>query len=210
MFRSFWFALFFFIVASAVAEERAVQLLLPSRQLEPTTTFELRFPNEMVPADQVGKPGAVSPLIFVPGMEGQFLWLSTRSGTFVPKGVLPLGTKYQISLRPGLKDTAGHTVAATLKETAETPPMRVKGISSLTFTQADDAPAMPRYQILFNANVKASACARFIRFTNGSGATVEARVGQAGDAENRVRPFPPYQSDDRTLSIWGEPPAAPS
>src|SRR5437764_15128561 len=97
MLRSFWFALIFSIAASTVAEERAVQLLLPSRQLEPTSTFELRFPNEMVPADQVGKPEAVSPLIFVPGIEGQFVWLSTRSGTFVPKGVLTLGTKYQIS-----------------------------------------------------------------------------------------------------------------
>jgi len=210
MVRSFWFALIFSIGTGAVAEERAVQLLLSSRQLEPTSTFELRFPNEMVPADQIGKPAAVSPLTFVPGMEGQFLWLSTRSGTFVPKGVLPLGTKYQISLRSGLKDAAGHTVAASLKETAETPPMRVKGISSLTFTQEDDAPAMPRYLVLFNANVKAAACARFIRFTNASRAKVEARVGQAGDTENRVRPFPPYQSDDRSLSIWGEPPAAPS
>jgi alpha-2-macroglobulin len=210
MFRSFWFALIFSIVTTAVAEERAVQLLLPSRQLEPTSTFELRFSNEMVPADQVGKPAAVSPLVFAPAVEGQFVWLSTRSGTFVPKGVLPLGTKYQISLRSGLKDAAGHTIAATLKETAETPPMRVKGVSSLTFSQEDDAPTMPRYLILFNANVKAAACARFIRFTNASGASAEARVGQAGDAENRVRPFPPYQSDDRSLSIWGEPPAVPS
>ena len=131
MLRSFWFALIFFIVASALAEERAVQLLLPSRQLEPTSTFELRFANEMVPADQLGKPATVSPLVFAPAMEGKFVWLSTRSGTFTPKGVLPLGTKYQISLRPGLKDTAGRAVTATLKETAETPPMRVKGVSSL-------------------------------------------------------------------------------
>src|SRR2546422_11128326 len=127
MFRSFWFALFVLTVATAAADERAVQLLLPSRQLEPTSTFELRFSNEMVPADQVGKLAAASPLVFAPAVEGQFVWLSTRSGTFVPKGVLPLGTKYQISLRSGLKDAAGHQVAATLKETAENPPMRAHG-----------------------------------------------------------------------------------
>ena len=88
--------------------------------------------------------------------------------------------------------------------------MRVKGVSTLSGGQADDAPAMPRYLILFNANVKAAACAKFFRFTNASGAKIEARVGQAGDAENRVRSFEPYQSDDRSLSVWGEPPAAPS
>jgi uncharacterized protein YfaS (alpha-2-macroglobulin family) len=208
--RAISFAVILVLATTAVAEERAVQLLLPSRQLEPMSTFELRFANEMVAADQLGKPASVSPLVFAPPVEGQFVWLSARSGTFAPKRVLPLGAKYQISLRPGLKDAAGRAVTATLKETAETPPMRVKGISTLTSGQADDAPAMPRYLILFNTNVKAAACAKFFRFTNASGAKVEARVGQAGDAENRVRSFDSYSSDDRSLSVWGEPPAAPS
>ena len=193
---------------SAVAEERAVQLLLPSRQLEPTSTFELRFANEMVPADQVGKPAAVSPLVFAPAMDGQFVWLSTRSGTFAPKGVLPLGTKYQISLRPGLKDAAGRAVTATLKETAETPPMRVKGFTGLASSDEDNASAVPRYLILFNANVKAEACAKFFRFTNASGAKIEARVERPAPAKGD-RAFPSYQSDDRSLLIWGEPPPPP-
>jgi uncharacterized protein YfaS (alpha-2-macroglobulin family) len=209
MSRSFWFALIFLIVASAVAEERAVQLLLPSRQLEPSSTFELRFANEMVPADQVGKPVAVSPLVFAPAMEGQFIWLSSRSGTFVPKGLLPLGTKYQISLRPGLKDLAGGAVTATLKETAETPPLRVKGAYTLDGGETDDASATPRYLVLFNANVKAEACAKFFRFTNASGAKIEARVEQS-TATKGDRAFPTYRSDDRSLSAWGEPPPPPS
>ena len=41
--------------------------------------------------------------------------------------MLPLGTKFKISLRPGTKDAAGKAVPATLRETAETPPFRVKG-----------------------------------------------------------------------------------
>src|SRR5437588_8766947 len=104
MVRSFWLA--FVLATTTFAQERAVQLLLPSRRLEATSTFELRFATEMVPAAQVGKPAPVSPLVFAPAMEGQFVWLSTRSGTFAPKGILPLGTKYQISLRAGLKDAA--------------------------------------------------------------------------------------------------------
>src|SRR5438874_7748035 len=110
MMRSFWLALIFCLAVSAVAEERAVQLLLPSRRLEPTSTFELRFASEMVAPDQVGKQAKISPLVLSPGVDGQFIWLSTRSGTFVPKETLPLGTKYQISLRAALKDLAGRDV----------------------------------------------------------------------------------------------------
>ncbi len=209
MTRSFWFALFsVFVTTIAFAEERAVQLLLPSRQLEPTSTFELRFPTEMVPPDQVGKPASVSPLVFAPAMDGQFVWLSSRSGTFAPKGVLPLGTKYQISLRSGLKDAAGRPVTATLKETAETPPMRVKGFTGLVSSSEDNASAVPRYLILFNANVKPETCAKFFRFTNVSGAKVEARVERPAPARGDSA-FPSYQSDDRSLVIWGEPPPPP-
>lgn len=207
MTRSFWFALIFSLATSAFAEERAVQLLLPSRRLEPTSTFELRFATEMVPADQIGKAAPASPLIFAPAMDGQFIWLSTRSGTFVPKGTLPLGTKYQISLRSGLKDAAGRDVKSSLRETVETPPLRVKGTNALGGADPENAPANPRYLVLFNANVDAAACAKFIRFTNGAGVKIDARL-EADDPKNRERVFPSYQSDDRTLTAWGEKPAA--
>jgi uncharacterized protein YfaS (alpha-2-macroglobulin family) len=210
MLRSFWFALIFSFVTGAVAEERAVQLLLPSRRLEPASTFELRFATEMVPAEQIGKTEKISPLVFTPAVEGTFTWLSTRSGTFAPKGILPLGIKYQISLRAGLKDAAGRAVTATLKETAETPPMRVKGVSSFSSVGTEtDAHAMPRYLVLFNASVKAEACAKFFRFTNASGAKIEARVEQS-TASRGEKAFPVYRSDDGFLSAWAEPPPAPS
>ncbi len=113
MMRSFWLGLTFCLATTTLAEERAVQLLLPSRQLEPTSTFELRFASEMVPATDIGKVATVSPLVFSPAVEGQFVWLSTRSGTFAPKGILPLGTKFQITLRSGLKDTGGRGLSVS-------------------------------------------------------------------------------------------------
>src|SRR5687768_14263335 len=207
MLRSFRLALIFCFVTSAVAQERSVQLLLPSRLLEPTSTFELRFANEMVPADQIGKAAPVSPLVFSPAVEGQFIWLSTRSGTFAPKGILPLGTKYQISLRSGLKDAAGREVKATLKETAETPPLRVKGVTTLEGFNMEDASALPRFLVLFNANVSAEACRKFFRFVNAAGVKIDARVEQADDPKKRDRTFPTYESDDRSLTAWGEKPA---
>jgi len=206
MIRSIWFALVFCLASSALAEERSVQLLLPSRRLEPTSTFELRFATEMVAADQLGKPAAASPLVLAPAVEGQFIWLSTRSGTFVPKGILPLATKYQITLRGGLKDAAGREVKSNLREAVETPPLRIKGSSALGSNDPDNASATPRFLVLFNANIDAAGCAKFFRFTNGAGAKVDARV-EADHAKVSERAFPSYQSDDRMLTAWGEKPA---
>src|SRR4051794_28785168 len=205
MTRAFWFALVFSLAVATFAEDRSVQLLLPSRQLDPTSTFELRFTTEMVPASEIGKSAAVSPLIFSPAIDGQFIWLSTRSGTFAPKGILPLGTKYQITLRGGLKDAAGREVKSSLRENVETPPMRVKGVEPLGPNDPENATALPRHLILFNANVDPAACAKFIRFANGAGLKIDARV-EGDDPNNRERAFANYQSDDRTLSAWGEKP----
>ena len=201
--RSFWFALVFSLTVGAFAEDRSVQLLLPSRRLDPTSTFELRFATEMVRSDEVGKVAAVSPLVFSPAIDGQFIWLSTRSGTFAPKGILPLGTKYQISLRGGLKDAAGHDVKSNLRENVETPPMRVKGFVALGGSDPEDASANQRFLLLFNANVDPAASAKFLRFVNGAGVKIEARV-EGDDPKNHDRKFPSYQSDDRNLSVWGE------
>lgn len=159
----------------------------------------------MVPPEQIGKTATVSPLAFAPAIDGQFIWLSTRSGTFVPKGILPLGTKYQVSLRPGLKDSAGRDVKSNLRETVETPPLRVKGSTPLAGSDPENATATPRFLVLFNANVDPAACAKFFRFTNAAGAKVDARV-EVADPTIPNRTFPTYQSDDRTLAAWGEKP----
>src|SRR3954469_5823256 len=206
--RAFYFALVLCLGTTVLADDRGVQLLLPSRRLEATSTFEVRFPSEMVPADQIGKSAPASPLVFSPGVEGQFTWLSTRSGTFGPKGILPLGTKYQISLRPGLKDASGRDIKSSLRESVETPPLRVKGTSALGGSDQENATATPRYLILFNANVDAAACAKFIRFVDVTGTKIEARV-EGDDPKDRDRAFPVYVSDDRSLAAWGEKPEVP-
>src|SRR2546421_11709084 len=151
MMRSFWLALIFSLAVSSFAEVPAFQLLLPSRGLDPTSPFELRFATEMVPASEIGKAAAVLPLVFLPAIDGQFIWLSTRSGTFAPKGILPLGTKYQITLRGGLKDAAGREIKSSLRENVETPPLRVKGYSAVGGADPKNASATPRYLVLFNA-----------------------------------------------------------
>ena len=202
MLRQISLVLFLALGASVWAEEPAVQLLLPSRKLELRSTFEVRFAAEMVPADRIGKPSDVSPLVFEPPLEGRFVWLSTRSGTFAPARPLPLGTKFKISLRPALKDRAGNLLKAKLLETAETPPMRVKGVHAIGHIDVENAPIVPRLLVLFNANVKAAAAAKFCRFEDASGNRIAARVEQANEPGKSERTFPSWESDDRTLSAW--------
>src|SRR5256885_13709399 len=149
MMRSFWLALIFSFAVSSFAEDRAVQLLLPSRRLDPTSTFELRFATEMVPASEIGKAAAVLPLVFSPAIDGQFIWLSTRSGTFAPKGILPPGTKYQISLRGGLKDAAGREVKSALRGNVETAPMRGEGGEAPGGSHPQKAFGPPRPPVFF-------------------------------------------------------------
>ncbi|MFN2507585.1 MAG: hypothetical protein ABR589_02305, partial [Chthoniobacterales bacterium] len=199
------------LASTSLAADPPVQLLLPSRQLEPASTFEVRFAAEMVRPDQIGKPAEPSPLVIAPAVPGRFVWLSTRSGTFAPDGVLPLGTKFTISFRPGLRTAAGKELPAKLRETAETPPFRVKGASAVNYIDKDNASVLPRYLVLFNANVNAAAAAKYCRFVNAAGMRVEARVEQAEDQRKRERVFPVWQSDDRSLLTWGEKPgdAAP-
>lgn len=210
MFRSISTALVLLFSLSLSAAEPPAELLLPSRTLEPNSTFEVRFANEMVRADQIGKPVAISPLVFEPAVAGRFTWLSTRSGSFAPDGVLPLGTKFKISLRGGVKDAAGREVPARLRETAETPPFRVKGASAISYIVKENATVLPRHLVLFNANVNAAAAAKFCRFVNTAGTRIEARVEQANDPRPRERQFSIYQSDDRSVLVWGEKPELPA
>ncbi len=190
MFRHFRFALPFLCTATLLAADPPAQLLLPSRVLAPESTFELRFASEMVRPEQIGKPAEVSPLLFDPPIAGRFVWLSTRSGSFAPEGILPLATKFKISLRPGTKDASGKIVPPALRETAETPPFRVKGESVIGYIDKDNATVFPRFLILFNANVNAASAAKYCRFVNGAGRRIEARVEQADDPQKRERKFP--------------------
>ena len=158
----------------------------------------------MVRPEQLGKPAADSPLVFEPKLEGQFVWLSTRSGSFAPSATLPLGVKFKISLRQGLKDASGNPIAADLNETAETPPMRLKGSSVIGFNDSDNATATPRCLLLFNTDVEALAAAKFIWWEDAGGKRVEAKVEQADGVTDKTRRFYAWSSDDRSLATWSE------
>jgi alpha-2-macroglobulin len=199
------FALVFLALTSAVlAADAPVQLLLQSQHLEPTSTFDVRFATEMIPRDQIGAANAASPLAFDPPLKGQFVWLSTRSGSFAPSEVLPLGVTYRISLQNGLKDAAGHEVKAKLKETASTPPMLVKGFEQISYFSDEDASPIPQFKILFNTDVNPAEAAKHLTFVDAGGARASAHVEQATDPANQLNNFDTGLSNDRTLLTWAQ------
>ena len=195
---------FLALATALMAADAPVQLLLPSQRLEPTSTFDVRFATEMVPRDQIGAANAPSPLLFDPPLKGQFVWLSTRSGSFAPAEVLSLGLTYRISLQKELKDAAGHEVKAELKETASTPSMLIKGIEQIVYFNNEDASAVPEYKLLFNTNVRPEDAAKFLKFVNADGAEVAASVSQAPDPANPLNTFDASLSDDHSLLTWTE------
>ncbi len=187
---------------TARAGEKSAQLVLSTRQLEPTTTFEIRFSEPIVGQAALGKPADPPPLIIAPAVKGRFLWLSARSGVFTPTEPLPLSTTFKLALRSDLKNAAGADFDGVLDETVETPAFKVKGHSTNRYLNQQDASAEPSFNLLFNADVRAADAARFLKFIADGGQTVAARVVQADALRVREHNFPRYRSDDRSLLTW--------
>lgn len=186
---------------SALAGQDTVRLEA-QRPLQPTSTFELRFDTEMIPAEQIGQPAATSPVVFRPALKGSFVWLSRRSGTFKPEEPLALSATYSLSLAPGLMKANGTPVEADFRETVQTPPMQMKGWNSPGWRGEYDASAEPSFALLFNVNVEPEALAKFCQYVNGKGEEFPARVTRADPKNHREQHFPAWRSNDNSLRTW--------
>src|SRR5258708_121425 len=163
------------LIQPALAGASTVQLVA-GKKIEPTSTFELRFEDAMIPPDKVGSTAEPPPVVFRPALQGTFVWLSQRSGSFTPKEPLSLSTTYLLTLAPDLKKADGHALEADFHETIKTPPMEIKGWNAPGWINENDAPAQPRFALLFNVNVDPSTAGDFIRYVNVEGASVPAQV----------------------------------
>src|SRR3954468_2642761 len=115
-------ALLLVFAACAPPRDKGVQLLLSSEELQPTTTFEVRFDVPVVSASQAGLAATNSPLVFTPALSGKFVWLSQRSGVFTPAEPLRLATTYHLGLARGLRGQNQEPIRASLNRTLHTPP----------------------------------------------------------------------------------------
>ncbi len=189
---------------AAVAAEKPVELILNSKKIDPTTTFEVRFAEPMVPPDHIGKTADAPPVVFRPAVKAHFVWLSERSGVLTPDEALPLSTTLQFSLAPGLTKADGKPLDATFNETVQTPPMQLKGWYAPESLNAADASAEPKFSLLFNVNVDPATTAGFSKFVNKDGVEVPARVIAANPKLHSGQGFPTWRSKDGTLWTWSE------
>ena len=128
--------------ASAPNESHGVRFVLGAAEISPTSTFELRFDQAMVPPQSVGLVAPISPLLITPVLPGSFVWLSQRSGVFTPSEPLALATAYQLRLAANLATPR----AGFRRETCgavQTPPMSIMGVSPSSFREKD-APSSPK------------------------------------------------------------------
>jgi uncharacterized protein YfaS (alpha-2-macroglobulin family) len=172
---------------------RGVELIQSSTPPTPGMTFELRFEQPMVKAPQVGVPAAESPLVFSPPLPGTFMWLSARSGTFTPAGALPLDTRYELSLRPRLRQADGQPAPVFLRYLLQTPPLRL--LAWLPEKPNTNATSEPEVKLVFNADVRAGDAAPFLVFRDQAGASIPADVRQGTIEESPQREF------ERTVAL---------
>lgn len=164
LFVAAYAAIFF---ATARAEGPAATMIPEGGDLQPGTTLEFRFAQAVVAPDQIG-PASVSPVVFEPELPGQFVWLSTRSGVFSPRGPLPLGRTWRAALREG--------VPGTLDATVRTPPFAVTKVEDGVW---DEKQVSPDIAVRIAFNLPVAADASFFEFVNGVGAKIPADVRAA-------------------------------
>lgn len=140
-----------------------VRLMLSGDTLEPTTTFELRFDEPAVDDAMIGQTATNSPVVISPALAGHFVWLSRRSGVYTPTEPLALGHTYDVALRAGMRRPDGTPLNARLLRRFNTPDF---GIDQFTprYFNTNDAPAEPRFKLLFNAEVDPDLACKFIDF----------------------------------------------
>ncbi|HTG44426.1 MAG TPA: hypothetical protein VK633_07820, partial [Verrucomicrobiae bacterium] len=120
-----------------------VELILSTATLEPTTTFELRFDDELVTPADVGKPARLSPLLIQPPLAGTFIWMSQRSIIFTPTEPMMLGRGYRFTLHAGLRSASGHPLTARLDQTLVTPAFSLLPFNPSWYVRTN-APAQPQ------------------------------------------------------------------
>lgn len=143
-----------------------VQLLLTTREFQANTTFELRFEQDMVGQEALGKLARLSPLHVEPMLKGVFTWLTPRSGIYSPTEAPRLGTSYHFRLASGLQNAAGQSAKLGLSRTLTTPPFQISNLRTSFKTHRHNS-ARPHISIEFNAPVSAADLRDWLVFRNG-------------------------------------------
>ncbi len=153
-----------------------VEMVPTGGVIEPSTTFALRFPAQMVSTDEVGLPSAQSPVQFEPPLRGRFVWLSQSSGVFTPDAPFLPGARHVASLRAGLSNRMGEALVPGRLATFNMPAFQARVLKDdpESFQQHLNQSPQPTVQLAFNAPVESRTAMAHLSFRNNQGKRIAA------------------------------------
>lgn len=185
----------------AFAQGDLIEFIENPAGVSPTRTLEFRFGEEMAKAEDIVKGGPPSPIAIVPDIPGKWTWQSTRSGIFAPSQPWPLGTTIQIRARDGAKTLTDKLLPEDWKRTLDMPSFGIQAWTNLSYQSEQDQSPEPRFCILFNADLNASAAEPSFVFTYGN-QKVPATVTSTDSQHPGLTYFRHWESNNRSILSW--------
>ncbi|MBC8324631.1 MAG: hypothetical protein H8E27_03260 [Verrucomicrobia subdivision 3 bacterium] len=156
------------VSGEALVEVSGVKLTPINSELPARATFRVQFEEPIVEPEQVGESGQVNPLAFEPPMKGEFIWDSTRSGSFTPASGFELDARFVVSLSEAVIKKTG----LKFRRQFHTPPMQVeaKHLRSLNGDRPFSA------ALAFNVAMDAGKAEAFVEFRSKNGSVIPASI----------------------------------
>jgi len=170
----------------AVHGEDGTEFLMNTSEVGPTTTFEVRFSEPQIKAEAIGKPADPAPAKFSPDLQGEWIWVSSRSASFSPSEPLSLATQYTLTGKGG-------------EWSFETPGFGVVAVSPKPSAESEAARS-GSIQVLFNADIDAAQVDGKAYYESDQGEHLAAAVRPATGRDY----FPTYAAPGRTDLTWNE------
>lgn len=168
------------------------EVVLEGPALEsPKASVRVSFRRAMVREGELG-PCEQPPIVFEPEKKGQFVWLSTRSGIFLPDEPWELAGVWKVKLCEGLKDAEGRAVEVAMKSgrgagffgELHAPNLRVAAAQLEAWDRANLSPWM-RVRVIFNAEVILDSLAQGGAFFRREGGVEVPAVAEVLSDEQR-------------------------
>ncbi len=160
------------VKAAPASKAEAAEIVVPQDPLGGLQTVEVRFPSPMIVAAQVGETVDAATILDIrPSWPGRFRWQSSRSGTFEPEGVVPLGGEWELALQKGLRNAAGLPVEAPAVSAAGQA-LQLREHAPRYFSPASAPTRQPEITLFFNDAVNPAAVAKLGKFMTKAGQTM--------------------------------------
>jgi len=127
--------------------------LSPRGKAETGAQIRIRFASDVVPVEALEAPDrqtALAKFAIDPPVPGRFVFVTPRMVTFEAEAPVPKASRVVVTIRAGLADLAGHTLASDVAYDFTTEPL------ALDLAKYDDTvlPQGPRPRIVLSANVR--------------------------------------------------------